>query len=141
MGPTRPGGEPLILCMPHCDVLVNILPGTQETTGILDRRRLSLLAPTAIFVNIGRGHAVDEPALMELLREGKISGCVADVTWQEPLPADHPAWDCPRLLLTQHSAGGSMEEEQRKAQGFIQNLKRYRAAKPLEHLAAIDKGY
>lgn len=133
--------DELDAALPTCEVLVNILPGTPATTGLLDRHRLGLLSSEAIFVNIGRGTAVDESALIEYLNNGHIKGCVADVTIQEPLPADHPAWDCPNLLLTQHSAGGDAGERSRKVIRFVENLERYRSGNPLLNIADVEKGY
>ena len=57
-------------------------------------------------INVGRGDAVDEPALMDALRRGRIAGAALDVTSIEPLPADSPLWDTPNLIITPHAAGG-----------------------------------
>jgi phosphoglycerate dehydrogenase-like enzyme len=88
------------------DVLVMILPSTPSTRGALDAEKLAALPAHAWVVNVGRGDAVDEPDLMDALREGRIAGAALDVTSVEPLPADSPLWDTPNLIITPHAAGG-----------------------------------
>lgn len=73
--------------------------------GILSRERIALLPPDAIVVNVGRGTAVDQDALMEALNAGRIAGAALDVMVPEPLPADHPLWEMKNLLLTTHISG------------------------------------
>ncbi|MFI2489516.1 NAD(P)-dependent oxidoreductase [Promicromonospora kroppenstedtii] len=88
------------------DLLVSLLPAVPATRHILDARLLSLLPPTARFVNVGRGATVDEAALEDALRSGRLAGAALDVMETEPLPADSPLWDVPNLILTPHVAGG-----------------------------------
>ena len=88
------------------DVLIMILPSTPATRGALDADTLAALPAHAWVVNVGRGDAVDEPALMDALRRGQIAGAALDVTNVEPLPADSPLWDTPNLIITPHAAGG-----------------------------------
>lgn len=123
------------------DILVNILPGTKATTHLLNEERLSQLKPTSIFVNVGRGSAVDEPALIRMLNEERIAGAVLDVTYEEPLPKDHPLWQCPNTLITQHTAGGYEEEILDIVKVFLKNLSRFRNNEPLEHVVDLERGY
>lgn len=88
------------------DVLVDILPATPDTTGIVNANVLELLPAKGWLVNVGRGATVDETALIAALRSGTIAGAALDVTRQEPLPAEDPLWNAPNLILTPHSAGG-----------------------------------
>ena len=127
--------------LPQADLLINTLPETADTVGVVTAHRLSLLPPTALFVNVGRGSAVDEPALIKALQDQKIAGAVLDVTLQEPLPPDHPLWDLPNVLLTQHTGGGFAEEDANKVQVFLQNLRRYRAGEPLQNVVDLNRGY
>ena len=90
----------------RADVVVSILPHTAATDKICDAAFFGLLAPTAIFVNVGRGKTVDEAALVAALQAGQFRAAALDVTAVEPLPADSPLWECPNLLLTPHVAGG-----------------------------------
>jgi phosphoglycerate dehydrogenase-like enzyme len=92
--------------LPDTDVLVLLLPATPETDRALDARRLALLPPGALVVNVGRGQALDEAALVAALESGRLGGAALDVTAVEPLPADSPLWGAPRLVLTPHAAGG-----------------------------------
>lgn len=91
--------------LPQTEILVMALPSTPETVGILSRERIALLPPDAIVVNVGRGTAVDQDALMEALNAGRIAGAALDVMVPEPLPADHPLWETKNLLLTTHISG------------------------------------
>lgn len=86
------------------DVLVNVLPATGATRGLLDRAALARLAPGAHLVNVGRGSAVIETDLLALLDEGHLSGATLDVFATEPLPADHPFWRRPGIVVTPHVA-------------------------------------
>ena len=92
--------------LPHTDVLVMILPSTDDTRGALDERRLAALPAHAFVVNVGRGSTVDEDALVAALGAGEIAGAGLDVTAVEPLPEDSRLWDAPHLVLTPHAAGG-----------------------------------
>lgn len=92
--------------LPHTDVVVMILPSTEATRGALDERRLAALPTHAYVVNVGRGAAVDEEALVAALDAGDIAGAGLDVTRVEPLPDDSPLWNARNLVITPHSAGG-----------------------------------
>ncbi|WP_369375200.1 NAD(P)-dependent oxidoreductase [Promicromonospora sp. Populi] len=100
------GADELDAQLAETDLLVSLLPGLPSTRHILDARLLSLLPPTARFVNVGRGATVDEEALVAALRSGALAGAALDVMETEPLPADSPLWDVPNLILTPHVAGG-----------------------------------
>ena len=123
------------------DVVVSTVPETDDTMGVFDAARLSLLKPSALFVNLGRGSVVDEDALAERLRSGRLGGAVLDVTVREPLPAEHPFWTCPNTILTQHTGGGTGDEIDRKIDHFADNLARYRAGEPPVGVADFEKGY
>lgn len=123
------------------DVVVGTVPETDATVGVFDADRLSLLKPTALFVNLGRGSVVDEDALAARLSDGRLGGAVIDVTVQEPLPPEHPFWACPNTILTQHTGGGTADEVDRKIEVFADNLARYRAGLPLVGIVDFAKGY
>ncbi|MFN8353510.1 MAG: D-2-hydroxyacid dehydrogenase [Spirosomataceae bacterium] len=133
--------EQLEHVLPHVDIVVNTLPETSETIGLLTKHRLSLLKSTALFVNVGRGSVVDEAALVELLSTIPTFEAVLDVTDQEPLPAGHPFWILPNVLLTQHSAGGFADENRNKVLFFVDNLHRFEQGKPLESVVNFRRGY
>jgi phosphoglycerate dehydrogenase-like enzyme len=116
------------------DVLVMILPSTPATRGALDAEKLAALPGHAWVVNVGRGDAVDEPALIDALHGGRIAGAALDVTSVEPLPADSPLWDTPNLIITPHAAGG-------RPLGALdllaENLNALSAGRPLRNVVEI----
>ena len=118
--------------LPETDALVMILPGSDATTGALSAARLSLLPPHAWVVNVGRGSSVDEAALNEALRRGKLGGAALDVFETEPLPDVSPLWDAPNLILSPHAAGGRPQGAERLV---AENLRRFLAGQPLQNLA------
>ena len=91
--------------LPRADYIAMVLPGTSENVNIIDAKRLGLMKDNAFLINAGRGNAVDNMALNEALRDGRIGGAALDVTSPEPLPSDHPLWDAPRCIITPHIAG------------------------------------
>lgn len=113
------------------DVLVMILPATPATRRALDARRLAALPPHAWVVNVGRGATVDEEALLDALRSGRLAGAALDVTATEPLPPDSPLWDAPNVLLTPHVAGNRPVGWQEL---FAENCRRLLAGEPLRNL-------
>lgn len=125
------------------DLLVMSLPGTPESRGIMDGQRLSLLPKDAFLINVGRGNAIDEAALVRLMTGGHLAGAALDVFNAEPLPADSPLWDCPRLLITTHVAGNMTLEYtvDRIVDMFIEDFGRYCEGKPLLRLVDREKGY
>jgi len=120
--------------LPTTDVLVDILPGTAKTDGVVGAEVFAALPEHAWFVNVGRGVTVDEDALLEALSSGAIGGAALDVFRTEPLPAESPLWRAPNVILTPHSAGGRPQEPGRL---IAANLRRYRAG---EELIGVSDG-
>lgn len=124
------------------DVVVGCLPGTPGTRGLFTREMTRALKPDAVFCNMGRGSLLeDEPLLLERLRNAEIRGAVLDVTSQEPIPPGHPLWDCPNLILTQHTGGGSESELTGIADFFLENLSRYRRGDTLLSIVDLARGH
>ena len=121
------------------DYLVVVLPRTEGTNQIVNSDLLNALPSHSIIINVGRGNAVDEPALVEALTQGKIAGAVLDVTAQEPLPEDHPFWRTPNLLLTFHTSAISYPDDITKL--FIENYQFYIEGKPLKYQVDFERGY
>lgn len=129
--------------LPETDALIMALPSTRETAGILSRQRIALLPPTAFVVNVGRGAAVDQDALVEALQSRRIAGAALDVMTPEPLPADHPLWTCPNTILTPHVSGNmslgltcDLDVDM-----FLKDLARYAAGELPENLVDRVRGY
>lgn len=121
------------------DYLVNILPNTNDTRKIVNRDLLNALPSHALFINVGRGSTVDEPALLEALEGGRIAGAVLDVFEEEPLPKEHPFWTAKNLKMTFHTSAPSLPED--IARVFIANYLLYYAGKPLSCVVDFEKGY
>ena len=129
--------------LPETDLLVMSLPGTPETAGLMNAERLSLLPDTAFLVNVGRGSALDQRALEQMLRAGRLAGAALDVFVPEPLPADDPLWDCPGLLITPHVAGNTSLAltVERIVDMFLEDFDNYCAGRPLKHAVDRKRGY
>lgn len=121
------------------DYLVSVLPRTKDTNKIVNASWLDALPAHAIFINVGRGNAVDEPALVAALKQGKIAAAVLDVTENEPLPEDHPFWMTPNLLLTFHTSAISYPEDIVKL--FVENYHRFIEGEPLKYQVNFEDGY
>jgi len=129
--------EGLDRLLPETDVLVLSTPHTLLTHGLLDARRIALLKPGAILVNIARGDVVDEAALIEALRSGRLRGAALDVFEHEPLPLESPLWDLPNVFVSPHSASTVTAENERIVELFQANIRRYLDGRPLLNL--LDK--
>lgn len=123
--------------LPQADVVAMTLPETPETIHLMNAHRFALMKPDAILINAGRGSGVDCLALADTLKAGKLWGAALDVTEPEPLPAGHPLWDCPNLLLTPHVGGGDhLPQTVRNIVAIaLDNLRRYTAGQPLRNRA------
>lgn len=127
--------------MRRADIVMIACPLTDETRGLINAENLALMKPDAYFINVARGPIVDEPALIEVLKEEKIAGAGLDVTEIEPLPQDSPLWDMDNVILTPHAAGGSQHRPRRTIEFFCDNLKRYRAGEPLRNVVRKTLGF
>jgi len=132
-------GAELLKFAQGLDYLVIVLPRTTDTDQIVNAGLLNALPSHAILINVGRGNAVDEPALAEALNTNQLAGAVLDVTAQEPLPADHPFWTTPNLLLTFHTSAISYPADITRL--FIENYHLYLAGKPLKYQVDFERGY
>jgi phosphoglycerate dehydrogenase-like enzyme len=109
----------------RADHIINILPESAETRLFFNQARFAHLKPGAVFYNIGRGATVDQSALLEALRSGRLAAAWLDVTEPEPLPDDNPLWAEPNCFITPHVAGGHANETQTLVRHFLNNLNRF----------------
>ena len=121
--------------LPQADVVALCLPHSTATVKLMNAQRLQSMKQDSILLNAGRGPVLDHDALAQVLSSGLLWGAALDVTDPEPLPADHPLWDIPNLLITPHLGGGMRLEITRKnvVNMALDNLKRYLAGQPLNN--------
>jgi phosphoglycerate dehydrogenase-like enzyme len=131
------GAQALDALLPGADLVVLTVPHTPRTEGMVDAARLARFRPGAYLVNIGRGPTVRLDALTEALREGRLRGAALDVFEDEPLPAGHPLWSRPEVLITPHVAGVGPHSGERRFAVLEENARRFAAGRDL--LNVVDK--
>ncbi|MDX1444159.1 MAG: D-2-hydroxyacid dehydrogenase [Gammaproteobacteria bacterium] len=127
--------------LPNFDYVVVAAPLTPQTEGLFDAGAFERMSPHARFINIGRGPIVVTDDLVEALQDGTIAGAVLDVFEEEPLPRDHPLWDCPNTVLTAHMAGDFVGWREALVEQFVSMFHRWRASGDLKNLVDKHKGY
>lgn len=135
------GEDRLDAVLDGAEVVVLALALTPATVGILDRRRLELLAPHGWVVNVARGAHIVTDDLVVVLAEGLIGGAALDVTDPEPLPDDHPLWQEPRCLLTPHTANTPEMAVPLLSARVQENVRRRIAGEPLLGPVDVAAGY
>ena len=131
------GPQGLSSALPRGDFVIVTVPETPETQGLFGAEEFRLMKPGGFFINIGRGATVILTDLNAALREGQIAGAGLDVFQTEPLPADHPLWDAPGMLITPHTAGAGPYLEERRKEVFFDNCVRFDKDRPLRNV--VDK--
>ena len=129
------GNQQLPAFLSQCDILLCVLPLTEQTQGILDRELFRQLPRGAALINMGRGGHLVEQDLLDALASGQLSGAVLDVLQQEPAPAEHPFWDHPQILLTPHIA--AMTQPRSAFTVLLDNIRRHQRGEPM--LGQIDR--
>ncbi|KAA5841899.1 glyoxylate/hydroxypyruvate reductase A [Pseudomonas chlororaphis] len=129
------GYQQLPAFLSQCDILLCVLPLTEQTQGILDRTLFRQLPRGAALINMGRGGHLVEQDLLDALASGQLSGAVLDVLQQEPAPAEHPFWDHPQILLTPHIA--AMTQPESAFTVLLDNIRRHQRGEPM--LGQIDR--
>jgi glyoxylate/hydroxypyruvate reductase len=136
---TFSGPEGFGQLLARSDILIDVLPLTRDTRGILGAEAFAALPKGAYFINMARGgHVVDE-ALLAALDSGHLAGAALDVFNTEPLPPEHRYWTHPRVHVTPHIAGAT--NPRTASPGVIENIRRMRAGKPLIHTVDPKTGY
>ena len=118
------GPDELHAFLAGADFVVNSLPLTAETRGLIGEAELRAMRPTAVLINLGRGPTIRSEALLSALRNGTIAGAFLDVFDEEPLPADSPFWELENAIITSHTSGNSVHYQERAIAIFCDNLRR-----------------
>ncbi len=121
------------------DILINILPLTPSTKGILNKAVFEKLKRNAYVISVGRGGHLIESELLESLDAGVLSGAMLDVFAEEPLPKNHPFWKHPKIIITPHVA--SLTNFDSAIDFIVENYKRMLSNQPLLHVVSQEKGY
>jgi phosphoglycerate dehydrogenase-like enzyme len=132
------GTDELPALLPQADVVVNLLPLTDATRAAIGAPELAAMRDAALYVNAGRGATTDTGALVEALHAGRIRA-VLDVVDPEPLPADHPLWTAPNVIISPHSAGDTPAADRAAWALAAAQLRRYAAGERLENV--VSDGY
>jgi phosphoglycerate dehydrogenase-like enzyme len=131
------GPDALDSLLPLADFVILTVPHTPATEGFMNRARFQRMKRTAYFINIGRGMTTRLDDLAAALRAGEIAGAGLDVFEQEPLPADHPLWTMPGVLITPHTAGHGPFLDDRRLEVLLDNCRRFLVGEPLRNV--VDK--
>ena len=123
--------------LPRADFVILTVPHTPETEGFMHRARFQLMKRTAFFINIGRGMTTRLDDLAAAIQAGDIAGAGLDVFQREPLPADHPLWTMPGVLITPHTAGFGPYLDDRRYEILLENSRRFLGGQPLRNV--VDK--
>ena len=115
----------------RCDIVVAAVPESPETHELFDASAFAAMRDGSMFVNVGRGSLVDEAALVDVLRSGKLRAAALDVTAVEPLPQDSPLWDAPNIYISAHCSTEPTRFFESAHQVFADNMARYLAGQPL----------
>ena len=114
---------------------------TDETRGLVNQSVLSALPPTARLANVARGEIVDERAMVEALKQGRLAGAMLDVFSTEPLPADHPLWAMPQVIVLPHTTWRSPQVREKQLALFKENLRRFVKGEDLLNVVDTKAGY
>ena len=120
--------------LPRADFVILTVPHTPETEGLMNRARFRHMKKSAFFINIGRGKTTRLDDLVAALQAGEIAGAGLDVFEQEPLPADHPLWTMPGVLITPHTAGHGPYLDERRFEVLSDNCRRFLGGQPLRNV-------
>ena len=135
------GAEGVGRVVGQSDYLVLAVPETPLTRGLVNRRRLAAMRPGSVLINVARGRLVDEEALLAALDRGHLRGAGLDVFRREPLPAGHPFYTHPKVLVTPHVSATTRRFWERETRLIVDNLRRFVRGRPLRNLVDREAGY
>ena len=127
--------------LPQADFVILTVPHTPETEGFMNRARFQRMKPGAFFINIGRGMTTRLDDLAAAIEAGEIAGAALDVFEQEPLPAEHPLWTMPGVLITPHTAGYGPYLDERRYEVFADNCRRFLAGQELRNVVEKSRWF
>jgi len=127
--------------LPECDYVAASAPLTAHTRHLLSTAEFNVMKPEAIVMNVGRGPVIDEAALTEALRSGRIRGAALDVFEVEPLPTESALWDMENVLISAHTADHTKDWMSDAADFFLEQLARWRKGEPLKNVVDKHAGY
>lgn len=133
------GGDGLPQCARGARALINLLPDTPDTRGILNHALFSMLADDAIIINMGRGSHLVDADLLRAIEDGKVGAAMLDVFHAEPLPADHPFWRHPRVEITPHVAALTLRAE--AIAQIAAKIAALEAGRPVGGIVDLARGY
>ncbi|MDZ4859862.1 MAG: D-2-hydroxyacid dehydrogenase [Candidatus Hydrogenedentes bacterium] len=133
--------DELLSFLPGADVVMCAVPLTGATKHMLGAKEIAAMKPGAFIVNISRGGVIDTDALTQALESGHLGGAGLDVTEPEPLPANHPLWKLPNVIITPHMAGTSDGREPRTLTLIRDNIGRFAQGLPLKNVVDLEAGY
>ena len=133
--------EALDEVLPRIDVLILAAPLNEHTRGMIDERRLRLLPPQAVVINVARGPLIVESDLVKVLAAGHLWGAGVDVTEEEPLPRESLLWDMPNVIITPHVGGQRASRIDDMTNFFCANSARYQSGRPLANLVDKQLGF
>ena len=135
------GQEALDSVLPRADFVILTVPHTPATEGFINRARFRLMKRSAFFINIGRGMTTRLDDLASAVEAGEIAGAGLDVFEQEPLPAEHPLWTMPGVLITPHTAGYGPYLDDRRYDVLLDNSRRFLAGQPLRNVVEKSRWF
>jgi phosphoglycerate dehydrogenase-like enzyme len=135
------GSDELDSALEQADHVAICLPLTDATRGLFNATRFARMRPGSYIYNIGRGAIIDSAALQESLASGHLAGAGLDVTDPEPLPPTSSLWDDPRVIITNHTSGGSSKNPDRTLEIYRDNISRAISGKPLRNVIDKLEGY
>jgi len=133
--------EQLLGMLAMADFVVLTVPLTEETRRMIGAAEFEAMKPTARLIQVSRGGVLDEEALLHALQDGQIAGAAMDVFEEEPLPAEHPLWDEPHLIITAHQAAERGDYIEQVAEILLRNLKCYPDPGLMQGIANPERGY
>ncbi len=124
-----------------CDIVICTLPYTEETHELINNNFISKMKDGVFFINVSRGMVVNEPDLIKNVKNGKIKGAALDVFYEEPLSPDNELWNLENVIISPHNSWMSEMRNERRFEGIIENLRRYKEGREVINKVDMKEGY